>query len=702
VSHQGVVLIDNTVWHIGGRVGNHPGPLTSEIWIYNISSNSWSQGPNLVDPATGKPIKWAAGGVALIGRTLHLFGGMIETACNSDQSKYHLTLNVDDWLQNRSGPAPWKNVKAVMPIARNHFATIVLGGKIYALGGQFGHDCYGGQDQKYSHVYDPVTDKWKELPQMSAPRSHCDAASFAMDGKIYLVGGQGLYGSSINYVTVFDPLGNNGAGSWMNDNNLVLSTVYEGMSAKLLNNDIIISHGGVGTSRKPQKLTYSHTMARNPVYKLVFSSDSLNLIALPTKQVDTGAVLFTIDGTKNYSVSSNASWLKVTKNNTGLATANGAEIRLTASAQNLTQGLYRATLMATGTGSGTAYQSATLKVSLLVCSGAAATDICNGVDDDCDGQVDEDCLPKISIDSPSVNEGNSGTKMVRFRVSLNQSSLLPVTVKYATQNSSATAADYVSKSGTLTFSPGTREMYIDVAINGDVLDEWNEAFRMILSKPVNAVLANSVGFCPIVDDDPLPYLVAADTSANENSQAVQVRVSLSAVSGKVVKVGFDTKDGSARSPGDYAAQLSGTLTFNAGETSKYIAVAINKDALAEGNETFQVVLKSPENASISTPGGRPVATVIIRNASGALVSGQGMRIIASPNPFVSEFGLIIENNVSPIQLKVNDLLGRHVESRQVILTNGTLRLGAAWKPGVYVVHVFEGKTQTTFKLVKAR
>lgn len=62
MTHQGVVLIDNTVWLIGGRVGQNPGPLTSDIWIYNITANSWHRGPQLKDPATGNLIPWAAGG----------------------------------------------------------------------------------------------------------------------------------------------------------------------------------------------------------------------------------------------------------------------------------------------------------------------------------------------------------------------------------------------------------------------------------------------------------------------------------------------------------------------------------------------------------------------------------------------------------------------------------------------------------------
>src|SRR5687767_432047 len=71
VTHQGVALIDDNVWHIGGRVGRHPGPLTSEIWIYNITNNSWSPGPLIIDPATGDSLLWGGGGAAFLGRTLH-------------------------------------------------------------------------------------------------------------------------------------------------------------------------------------------------------------------------------------------------------------------------------------------------------------------------------------------------------------------------------------------------------------------------------------------------------------------------------------------------------------------------------------------------------------------------------------------------------------------------------------------------------
>ena len=89
-------------------------------------------------------------------------------------------------------------------------------------------------------------------------------------------------------------------------------------------------------------------------------------------------------------------------------------------------------------------------------------------------------LPSLSIEDATVEEGGNA----RFRVTLSKISEQSVTVGYQTQNDTATAgtnpnagADYVSKSGTLTFSAGTSEQFIEVETHGDDLDEPDERSR---------------------------------------------------------------------------------------------------------------------------------------------------------------------------------------------------------------------------------
>lgn len=366
MTHQRVILVDNTVWIIGGRVGKNPGPLTSAVWIYNITTNSWKRGPQLQDPATAEPLLWAAGGAALLGRTLHLFGGFIINGCNNDQSAYHLTLDIDTWLSDTTKPAEWKNELAPLPIKRNHFSTVVLGGKIYAIGGQFGHDCGGGLEKPYSHVYDPANDTWTELPLLPEVRSHAEGASFAADGKIYIVGGQGKGGKSTDKVTIFDPAGNNGAGTWKDEPSLFLPSKYEGGSAKIIGTTFIYSHGGEFTSASPRKKTYARTINRNPIYKLGFSSGCLSLNADSGSSVKDKTLLFTIDSSKSYTTSSNAAWLTVTKNNTGIATQNAADIEITANTAGLAPGNYNGIITASSIEGGLVSPEATYCVNLTV------------------------------------------------------------------------------------------------------------------------------------------------------------------------------------------------------------------------------------------------------------------------------------------------------------------------------------------------
>lgn len=133
ISHQSVVLVDDEVWHIGGRAVNARGPVSSQVIIYDITNNTWRNGPTLRDPATGDALPLGGGGAALLGRTLHVFGGFGPTIC-IDQDKYHLTLDVDKYLADPVN-TKWENKLAPMPIKRNHLNAVTLGVKFMLSGG---------------------------------------------------------------------------------------------------------------------------------------------------------------------------------------------------------------------------------------------------------------------------------------------------------------------------------------------------------------------------------------------------------------------------------------------------------------------------------------------------------------------------------------------------------------------------------------
>lgn len=91
-------------------------------------------------------------------------------------------------------------------------------------------------------------------------------------------------------------------------------------------------------------------------------------------------------------------------------------------------------------------------------------------------------LPCISINDISVKEGNSGSSVAKFEVTLDKSCNQTVIVGYwSAQSPSILVAatdpkDFTGVSGTLTFAPGETSKTIDVTIKGDKTYEENHEF----------------------------------------------------------------------------------------------------------------------------------------------------------------------------------------------------------------------------------
>lgn len=242
--------------------------------------------------------------------------------------------------------------------------------------------------------------------------------------------------------------------------------------------------------------------------------------------------------------------------------------------------------------------------------------------------IDDDPKPRMRIADASVTEGAAGTTTtVDVPVRLSAPSGRTVTVDFATADGTATAGrDYVATSGTLTFAPGTTRRNVRVTVLGDALDEPDEAFVVHLRNPSRAKVTRGTATVTIVDDDPAPALSVADASVAEGAagttSTVTLPVRLSAASGRPVTVTVATADGTATAGRDYVA-LTTTLTFAPGERRKDITITVLGDDEHEGDETFQVLLSSPQHAVV----GRGVATVTILDDDppGEPASGTGVQ-----------------------------------------------------------------------------
>jgi hypothetical protein len=213
-------------------------------------------------------------------------------------------------------------------------------------------------------------------------------------------------------------------------------------------------------------------------------------------------------------------------------------------------------------------------------------------------------LPTLTINSVTLNEGNSGTTAFTFTVSLSAASNQTVSVNFATTNGTAIAGeDYTAANGTVTFKPGEVNKTLTVQVNGDTLVEGNETFTVNLSNASNAVIAVGQGIGTILNDDTGGSIQfsLSNFTVNENAGTATITVTRTGGAASGVTINYSTSDGTATAGQDYTA-ASGTLTFAANETSQTFTIPIINDSINEANETVNITLSNPGGGgTIGTP-----------------------------------------------------------------------------------------------------
>ena len=212
--------------------------------------------------------------------------------------------------------------------------------------------------------------------------------------------------------------------------------------------------------------------------------------------------------------------------------------------------------------------------------------------------MDDDNPPSLSINDVSYTESGSAGNAT-FTVTLSEVSGQEVTVDYASSDVSTTAgSDYTATSGTVTIAAGATSATFNVPVLTDTLDEANETATLTLSNASNATISDATGTLTIVDDDDAPTLSIGDISFTEATGDATLTVTLSKVSGQDVVVSYATSDDTATAGTDYTAG-TGTITIPAGSTTATFDVAVTGDSLDEADETINVNLSSPTNATIA-------------------------------------------------------------------------------------------------------
>jgi Ca2+-binding RTX toxin-like protein len=210
--------------------------------------------------------------------------------------------------------------------------------------------------------------------------------------------------------------------------------------------------------------------------------------------------------------------------------------------------------------------------------------------------------PQVFVTQRSVQTDASGDQVVMVDVRLSRPAEAQTQVFYASHDGSALAGqDYTSVSGNLIFEAGQDRMTVSVPLLSSVTGE-----TVLFSAGLGGQddLTWTTLNLPIPHLSALPVISVSDASVLENtglgSNDLTFGIALSAPSDEVVSLSYEAVLGTA-SANDFIPQhMSGTVTFQPGQTRVSLPFTTAFDATAEPDETLFLHLSAPVNGVFGT------------------------------------------------------------------------------------------------------
>jgi len=162
----------------------------------------------------------------------------------------------------------------------------------------------------------------------------------------------------------------------------------------------------------------------------------------------------------------------------------------------------------------------------------------------------------------------------------------------ATFNSDYTqtgADSYNDTTGTITFAAGSETATIAIDPTADAISEGDETVALTLASGTGYTIKTTSAVTGTISDGIVSISISNVTISEGNGGTTNAifTVTLSKAIDTAITLDCATADGTATTAdNDYIAIPVTPLTFNAGERSKTITVAVNGDTKIDGNETF--------------------------------------------------------------------------------------------------------------------
>jgi Ca2+-binding RTX toxin-like protein len=218
----------------------------------------------------------------------------------------------------------------------------------------------------------------------------------------------------------------------------------------------------------------------------------------------------------------------------------------------------------------------------------------------------------LALSSNSVTEDGTTNLIYTFTRTGNITNALTVnysvggTATFNTDYTQSGAASFTTTTGTITFAAGATTATLTINPTADTTFESNETVVLNLASGTGYTIGTTTSVTGTITNEDSSSSISINLSNNQtivegytSLQNATYTVSLSNASTQTITVQYATANGTATAGVDYAS-TTGTLTFNPGDTSKVINIAILNDSINEADKTFSLILTSPSNANLGT------------------------------------------------------------------------------------------------------
>ncbi len=215
--------LNGKIFVIGGLP--HPDTPVAEVNVYDPATDNWEANvPDL-------PAKLAGISSAVANGKIYVTGGQPNylVPAGAVASVYEYDPTGGSWTQ-----------KAPMLKPRFYHSSVMVGGKIYVMGGRSGD--FPAPLEKTVEMYDPVLDEWTFVADMKTARGVFSAE--VVGNKIYVMGGATGPTGSLQSMEVYDPQTN----TWTLLDDMPQKRPLHGSA--VVNNKILV-FGGVSGSGMP-------------------------------------------------------------------------------------------------------------------------------------------------------------------------------------------------------------------------------------------------------------------------------------------------------------------------------------------------------------------------------------------------------------------------------------------------------------------